>query len=77
MARYLQINLFVTQGESTASQENKQAYKFNGVIHGGDPNVESVIEELRDMLVKWLVTWVRYDQVKIEIEDHVCTVDLP
>lgn len=75
MAKYLQINLSITEGDSAASQENKQPYKFSGVIRGGDPNIESVIEELRNMMVKWLTTWLRYDQVRIEMEDHICTFE--
>jgi len=71
MAKYLQINLFVTEGEIAVSHQNKQPYKFSGMIHGGDPNIEEVIEELRDMMVKWLVTWLRYDGVRIEMEDHM------
>lgn len=71
MSDFVQINLSVTQGNSVAAHKNEQAYSFTGVIKGGHPNLESVIEELRQLMIHWLTGLMKYDQVRIEIEDHV------
>lgn len=75
MAKYLQVELYVRKGKSAAPQENRKLYKFSGAIHGCNPNIEALTEELRIIMAEWLISWLRYDQVRIEMEDHIWTFE--